>query len=121
VRSVSTNTPPPLHITSVLRCHAHSVFLTHVSLTPAPAFLHTPRFYAASEPKLPSFTPHQLSSCLAALASLTPDRPPPPSWSAAALQQVGARLPSMSAPRLVNTLWGLLELGMNPHRGLVSR
>lgn len=79
------------------------------------------RFYSCSESKLPSFTPHQLSATLAALGAITPDRPPPASWSSAVMQQVMARLENMRPPCLVDALWGLMELKMTPHRDLAAR
>lgn len=89
----------------------------HVALPPCCVY----RFYSCSEPKLPSFTPHQLSATLAALGGLTPDRPPPPSWASAVMQQVMSRLTDMNPPSLVDTLWGCMELKMTPHRDLAVR
>lgn len=85
-------------------------------MPPVPPPLNPPpqpnRFYSCSVTKLPAFTPNQLSVTLAALGSLTPNRPPPPAWSAAVQQQVLARSSSLQAPGLADALWGLMELGV---------
>ncbi|WIA36618.1 hypothetical protein OEZ86_007906 [Tetradesmus obliquus] len=80
------------------------------------------RFYAASQPRLPSFSSKQLAATLAALGSLSPPgASPPPAWAAAALAAVSARLATLNAPGLCEVMWGLCELRLVPERELVQR
>jgi hypothetical protein len=114
-----------LHPTTPHHTPPHSPTTLHHTTPHHPPSPHpTPpplRFYSCSQAKLTTFTPHQLSATLAALGALTPDRPPPGQWAAAVLTQVTARLGDMSPPVLVDTLWGLMELNITPHRDLTLR
>jgi hypothetical protein len=104
------------HLDFVLLCFTLNSMCVFMPCYPALC-----RFYSCSQARLTSFTPHQLSATLAALGALTPDRTPPGPWATAVVTQVTARLADMSPPVLVDTLWGLMELHITPHRDLTLR
>lgn len=111
-----------LHVASTPCLEASS----HRLLTFLPLFspLSAVRFYAVSLPRLPSFSSKQLAATLAALGSLSAAAGgscPPQAWSAAALAAVSARLATLSAPGLCDTMWGLGELRLVPDKEAMQR
>jgi hypothetical protein len=109
-------------------CHARHTSWSDVH-TAAPkqhTHTHTPahphdRYFACSLPKLAAYSPHQLASTLAALATLAPERAPPPPWAAAVLHRVECEVPHMSGPCLCDVMWGLLELRIQPGQALTAK
>jgi hypothetical protein len=79
------------------------------------------RYFGCSLSKLPSYSPHQLANSLAALATLAPERAPPPAWSRAVLHRVECEVVRMTGPCLCDVMWGLLELRIQPPQALSAK